>query len=132
MTEHDWTFSYEGPLHEVFPALHEAQSSWLAQIDSLQALDRKTHEIVRMVCTVALRNGGGIRRHARLAAEVGASWDEIVAAIALTQPGFGILPAAEALPFARQGYEEGVRLVGADADNGDDADTSDDGDNGDG
>jgi alkylhydroperoxidase/carboxymuconolactone decarboxylase family protein YurZ len=120
VNEQEWTFSYEGPLHEVFPSLHEAQSSWLAQIDSLRALDRKTHEIVRMVCTVALRNGGGVRRHARLAAEVGASWEEIVAAIALTQPGFGVLPAAEALPFARQGFDEGVRLVEEDDDNADD------------
>jgi alkylhydroperoxidase/carboxymuconolactone decarboxylase family protein YurZ len=111
MTDHEWTFSYEGPLHEVFPALHEAQSAWLSRIDSLETLDRKTHELIRMVCTVALRNGGGVRRHARLAAEVGASWDEVVAAIVLTQPGFGILPAAEALPFARQGYDEGVGVV---------------------
>jgi alkylhydroperoxidase/carboxymuconolactone decarboxylase family protein YurZ len=120
MTDQGWSFSYEGPLHEVFPSLHEAQSAWLSQIDSLQALDRKTHELVRMVCTVALRNGGGVRRHARLAAEVGASWDEIVAAIVLTQPGFGILPAAEALPFARQGYEDGVRSVESELDENDD------------
>ena len=52
MSDQSWTFSYEGPLHETFPALHEAQSAWLAQIDSLQALDRKTHELVRMVCMV--------------------------------------------------------------------------------
>jgi hypothetical protein len=57
MSEQPWTFSYEGPLHETFPALHEAQSAWLAQIDSLQALDRKTHELVRMVCMVIARNG---------------------------------------------------------------------------
>jgi alkylhydroperoxidase/carboxymuconolactone decarboxylase family protein YurZ len=122
MSEQDWTFSYEGPLHETFPALHEAQSAWLAQIDSLQALDRKTHELVRMVCMVIGRNGGGVLRHARLAAEVGASWSEIVASIALTQPGFGILPAAEALPYAREGYDEGVRLV--------EAELEDEGDNG--
>jgi alkylhydroperoxidase/carboxymuconolactone decarboxylase family protein YurZ len=113
MSDQSWTFSYEGPLHETFPALHEAQSAWLAQIDSLQALDRKTHELVRMVCMVIARNGGGVARHARLAAEVGADWSEIVAAIALTQPGFGVLPAAQALPFARQGFEEGVDVVAA-------------------
>jgi alkylhydroperoxidase/carboxymuconolactone decarboxylase family protein YurZ len=121
MSEQDWSFSYEAPLHETFPALHEAQSAWLAQIDSLQALDRKTHELVRMVCMVIARHGGGVERHARLAAEVGASWSEIIAAIALTQPGFGILPAAESLPHARAGFEEGVRLVEAELeDEGDD------------
>jgi alkylhydroperoxidase/carboxymuconolactone decarboxylase family protein YurZ len=121
MSEQDWTFSYEGPLHETFPALHEAQSAWLAQVDSLQALDRKTHELVRMVCMVIARNGAGVARHARLAAEVGADWSEIVAAIVLTEPGFGVLPAAQSLPHARTGFEEGVRLVEAElADEGDD------------
>ena len=37
MDPHDWNFPFEEPLHEVFPALHEAQSSWLGQIDSLEA-----------------------------------------------------------------------------------------------
>lgn len=121
MSEQSWSFSYEAPLHETFPALHEAQSAWLAQIDSLQALDRKTHELVRMVCMVIARHGGGVERHARLAAEVGASWSEIIAAVALTQPGFGVLPAAEALPHARAGFEDGVRRVEAELqDEGDD------------
>ncbi len=69
--EPDWNFPFEGPLHEVFPALHEAQNAWLAQIDSLQAPDRKTHELIRMVCTVILRNPEGVQRHAMLAKEVG-------------------------------------------------------------
>ena len=32
MPEPDWSFPFEGTLHETFPALHEAQSAWLAQI----------------------------------------------------------------------------------------------------
>ena len=31
----DWNFPFEGPLDEVFPALHEAQNAWMSQIDSL-------------------------------------------------------------------------------------------------
>jgi alkylhydroperoxidase/carboxymuconolactone decarboxylase family protein YurZ len=116
VSEQEFSFSYEQPLHEVFPGLHEAQSAWLAEIESLKALDRKTHELVRMVCTVILRNGRGVRRHARLAAEVGASWEEIAAAIVLTEPGFGILPAVEALPQARAGFEEGLRALEVDLD----------------
>ena len=101
----DWTFPFEGPLHQVFPALHEAQNAWLAQIDSLRAPDRKTHELIRMVCTVILRNPEGVRRHAMLAREVGATWEEIVGSIMLTLPGFGLLPAVSALPHAREGFE---------------------------
>jgi len=101
----DWTFPFEGPLHQVFPALHEAQNAWLAQIDSLRAPDRKAHELIRMVCTVILRNPEGVRRHAMLAREVGATWEEVVGSIMLTLPGFGLLPAVSALPHAREGFE---------------------------
>jgi AhpD family alkylhydroperoxidase len=107
----EWSFSYEKPLHDVFPALHEAQSAWLSQIESLQALDRKTHEIVRMVVSVTARNAGGVQRHAQLAAEVGASWEELVAAIVLTEPTFGVLASVEALPAAREGFEAGLEAI---------------------
>jgi alkylhydroperoxidase/carboxymuconolactone decarboxylase family protein YurZ len=101
----NWNFPFEGPLHEVFPALHEAQNTWMAAIDSLTAPDRKTHELIRLVCTVILRNPAGVRRHAMLAKEFGASWDELVGSIMLTLPGFGLLPAVEALPHARKGFD---------------------------
>jgi hypothetical protein len=106
VSEQDWNFPFEGPLHEVFPSLHEAQNAWLSQIDSLRAPDRKTHELIRLVCTVILRNPPGVQRHAMLAREVGASWDEVVGSIMLTLPGFGLLPAVEALPHARKGFDD--------------------------
>ena len=102
----DWNFPFEEPLHEVFPQLHDAQSAWLSQIDSLSAPDRKTHELIRMVVTVTLRNRQGIERHARLAREVGATWEEILGAIMLTTPGYGVLPAVEAIPHARTGFDQ--------------------------
>jgi alkylhydroperoxidase/carboxymuconolactone decarboxylase family protein YurZ len=101
----DWSFPFEGPLHEVFPALHEAQNSWMSQIESLSAPDRRTHELIRLVCTVILGNPAGVERHARLAREVGASWDEILGSIMLTCPGFGLLRAVEAIPPARRGFD---------------------------
>ena len=106
MSHSDCTFPFEGPLHEVFPALHEAQNAWLSQIDSLSAPDRKTHELIRLVCTVILRNPPGVRRHAMLAKEFGASWEEIVGSIMLTLPGFGLLAAVEALPHAKGGFDD--------------------------
>ena len=106
MSDQDWNFpQFEEPLHEVFPQLHAAQNAWLAQIDSLSAPDRKTHELIRMVVTVGLRNPAGVMRHAQLAREVGATWDEILGSIMLTVPGHGLLPAVEAIPHARRGYE---------------------------
>ncbi len=120
MSQQEWSFSYEGPLHEVFPALHEAQSAYLAQIDSLQALDRKTHELIRVAVSVAARNTRAVARHAQLAAEVGAAWDEVLAAIVLTQPAIGIGPAVEVIPDARAGYEAGIAVARLDQEDPDD------------
>jgi alkylhydroperoxidase/carboxymuconolactone decarboxylase family protein YurZ len=100
-------FPSERFLHEWAPGVLQAQSAWLSSIDSLRAPDRKTHELIRMVCTVILRQSAGVERHARLAAEVGATWDEIAGSILLTEPAFGILLAIEALPSARRGFKAG-------------------------
>jgi alkylhydroperoxidase/carboxymuconolactone decarboxylase family protein YurZ len=107
--EQDWTFPIERYLHEVAPGIHESQSAWLAQIDSLRAPDRKTHELIRMACSVILRNPAGVERHSMLASEVGASWEEIAGSVLLTEPAFGLLRAMEALPHARAGFEAGRR-----------------------
>ncbi len=104
----DWSFPWEEPVHDLFPSLHEAQSAWMSQIDSLPAPDRKTHELIRLACTVIVRNGDGVARHASLAREVGASWDEVIGSIMLTVPSFGLLPAAEAIPDARRGFAAAV------------------------
>ena len=108
MNEHeqDWNFPFEEPLHEVFPQLHAAQNAWMSQLDSLSAPDRKTHELIRLVVTVGIRNPEGVRRHGRLAREVGATWEEILGSIMLTVPGYGLLPAVSAIPYARAGYEQ--------------------------
>ena len=103
--DQDWNFPFEGPLHEVFPALHEAQNAWMSQVDSLTAPDRKTHELIRMAVTVVLRNHEGVRRHAMLAHEVGATWEEVLGSIMLTTPGVGLLPAVQAIPHAREGFD---------------------------
>ena len=107
----EFVFPFEPALHAVAPGVHAAQNGWLSQIDSLRAPDRKTHELIRMVCTVALRNRQGVTRHAMLAAEVGATWEEVAGSIVLTEPAFGLLGAVEALPWARQGWERGRAAV---------------------
>jgi alkylhydroperoxidase/carboxymuconolactone decarboxylase family protein YurZ len=103
-----WPFPSERFLAEWAPGVLQAQNAWMASIDSLRAPDRKTHELIRMVCTVIARQPGGVQRHARLAAEVGASWDEIAGSILLTEPAFGIVLAIQALPAARRGYQQGA------------------------
>ncbi len=104
VTEHDWSFPFEEPLHEVFPALHDAQSAWLSQIDSLSAPDRKTHELIRLVCTVILRNPAG-RRAARAARARGRrrAGTRCSARSCSRTPAFGMLAAVEAMPARARG-----------------------------
>jgi alkylhydroperoxidase/carboxymuconolactone decarboxylase family protein YurZ len=111
-----WPFPFERFLHEWSPGVLNAQNAWLSSIDSLRAPDRKTHELIRLVCTVIARQSAGVERHARLAAEVGATWDEIAGSILLTEPAFGILLAIEAFPAARRGFKSGTALTLADDD----------------
>ena len=103
-----WPFPSDRYLHKWAPGVLQAQNAWMSSIDSLRAPDRKTHELIRMVCTVIARELDGVQRHARLAAEVGATWDEISGSILLTEPAFGILLALQALPAARRGYKQGA------------------------
>jgi alkylhydroperoxidase/carboxymuconolactone decarboxylase family protein YurZ len=103
-----WPFPSERLLGEWAPGVLQAQNAWMSSIDSLRAPDRKTHELIRMVCTVIARQHGGVQRHARLAAEVGATWDEIAGSILLTEPAFGIVLAIQAMPAARRGYKQGA------------------------
>ena len=102
-----WPFPSERLLGEWAPGVLQPQNAWMSSIDSLPRPDRKTHELIRMVCTVIARQPGGVQRHARLAAEVGATWDEIAGSILLTEPAFGIVLAIQALPAARRGYKQG-------------------------
>jgi alkylhydroperoxidase/carboxymuconolactone decarboxylase family protein YurZ len=117
-----WPFPSDIFLSEWAPGVLQAQNAWMASIDSLRAPDRKTHELIRMVCTVIARQPGGVERHARLAAEVGATWDEIAGSILLTEPAFGIVLAIQALPDARRGFKLGSKGVPEE----DDGDSPDD------
>lgn len=100
-------------MQETFPKVTDALSGYLAEVEDLPALDNRTRELVRLACTTSLRHGPGVRHHARLAAEFGASWEEVLGVLVLTQPSFGLVPAREMLPFASEGFEA---ASGADGD----------------
>jgi hypothetical protein len=104
----EYSFRWEAPVDEAFPAVHDAQSAWLSSLESLTAPDRRTHQLIRLVCQVIARSPEGIERHARLAAEVGATWQDVLGSILLTQPSFGVLVAAQAIEPARRGWEAGA------------------------
>jgi AhpD family alkylhydroperoxidase len=101
----DFSFQWEIPVHAAFPGLHDDLSAFLAQVDELSVLDRKTRELIRMVASVATRSPKGVERHAMLAREFGASWNEVLGAIVLTMPALGMQPAVDAIGPARQGFD---------------------------
>jgi len=103
--ETEFSFAYEPTLHQVLPTVRETQAAWLSAIESIDVLDRATHELIRLVSTALRPNLDGVARHAQLAAEAGATWEQIVAALVLTEPAHGLLPAVEAFPAARRGFE---------------------------
>jgi hypothetical protein len=49
-----------------------------------------------------------------LAAEFGATWEDVVGTLVLTQPGFGLVPSLEALGPARAGFERGLSVAADD------------------
>lgn len=112
----EYTFRWEAPVDAAFPALHDAQSAWLAAIESVSSPDRRTHELIRLACQTIAGNQVGIERHARLAAEVGATWEDVLGAVLLTQPSHGVGPAVQAIDPARRGWDEGSAAVADDGD----------------
>ena len=101
-------------IQDAFPRVADSLAGYLSALDGVPGIDRKTHELIRLACTVSLRYGPGVERHAMLAAEFGATWDEVLGTLVLTQPSFGLIPAREMLPFARSGYEDGVAALDQD------------------
>lgn len=101
-----------GSPRDTFPQLGAAQDEWLGAIDSLPNPDRRTQELVRLACSVILRHPSGVELHSQLAAELGSSWADVAGVLALTQPGFGLAPATEALASARAGFERGRAALG--------------------
>lgn len=102
-------------LGDTFPAMREASSAYLGAIDSLPSPDRRTHELIRLACATILRHPGAIERHAMLAAEFGASWADVVGTLVLTEPGFGLIPARDAMAHARTGFLRGIETLGTES-----------------
>jgi AhpD family alkylhydroperoxidase len=108
-----------------FPAIAEAEDGYLGAIDSLLSPDRTTHELIRLACSVVQRDGPGVEHHAMLAAEFGASWEDVAGTLVLTQPTFGFVPAREALPHARRGFAAGLDAQRGSDDEDDEDDAED-------
>jgi len=75
-----------------------------AQI-ALPGLEPKTKQLVNIAIQTATRNPRGVRWHAMMARQQGATREEVIGAVAMNLHLAGLGPVLESLPEAVQGFE---------------------------
>ncbi|HET8679107.1 MAG TPA: carboxymuconolactone decarboxylase family protein [bacterium] len=73
---------------------------------SLPGLEPKTRQLINIAIQSANRTRKGVYFHARMARDAGASWQEIVAAVAMNLRLSGLGPVLECLPSALEALGE--------------------------
>ena len=68
-------------------------------------LDPKTKQLVNIAIQTATRNPRGVRWHAMMARQQGATREEVIGAVAMNLHLAGLGPVLESLPEAVQGFE---------------------------
>jgi len=94
------------------PDLSRAFTSWLSAIESIPAPALLTAKLIRLALSVVAPSPAGVRRNTILAAELGATWDDIFGTMVLTVPSGGLGPLAWAVEIAKQAYDEVVSSHG--------------------
>ncbi len=72
---------------------------------SLKGLDAKTKQLLNIAIQTANRNPRGVKMHAMMARNEGATKDEIVSAVAMNLHLSGLTAVLECLPVALEGFE---------------------------
>jgi AhpD family alkylhydroperoxidase len=75
-----------------------------AQIEA-PGLDAKTKQLLNIAIQTANRNAGGVKWHAAMARQQGASREEIIGAVAMNLHLSGLATVLAGLPAAVDGYE---------------------------
>ncbi|MGD0080773.1 MAG: carboxymuconolactone decarboxylase family protein [Methanoregula sp.] len=96
--------------YEVFrkecPELEERFNNLVEVQRTLSGLDNKTKQLINIAIQTATRNPEGVRLHAIMAWQAGATRDEIVGAIVMNLHLTGLFGVLECLPAALDGLEE--------------------------
>jgi len=72
---------------------------------ALKGLDTKTKQLINIAIQTANRNPKGVKMHALMAKNEGATRDEIVGAVVLNLHHSGFAKVLECLPAALEGFE---------------------------
>ena len=88
-----------------FPELSERYDSLVDPQRKLRGLDPKMKQLLNIAIQTAIRNPRGVRFHALMARQGGASRDEVIGAVAMNLQLVGLAAVLDSLPSAVEGYE---------------------------
>jgi AhpD family alkylhydroperoxidase len=92
---------------EEFPELAARFNDLIEAQKSVQGLDAKTKQIVNIAIQTANKNSVGVKLHAQMARQEGASIEEVKNAVVMNLHLSGLSSVLECLPAAIEGFEMG-------------------------
>jgi AhpD family alkylhydroperoxidase len=100
--------------YEIFqkecPDLAEQFNSLVEVQRSLKGLDPKTKQLINIAIQTSTKNNRGVKFHAMMAYQAGATKDEIVGAVVMNLHLTGLVTVLECLPAALEGFKEATKV----------------------
>ena len=88
-----------------FPELSDRYDSLVDSQRKLKGLDSKTKQLINIAIQTAIRNPRGVKFHAMMAKQEGASRDEALGAVVMNLHLAGLAAVLDSLPSVIDGYE---------------------------
>ena len=102
--------------YEIFqkecPELAERFNNLVEVQRSLKGLDPKTKQLINIAIQTSTKNSRGVKFHAIMAYQAGATKDEIIGAVVMNLHLTGLVTVLECLPAAIDGVKEATKLKG--------------------
>ncbi len=100
--------------YEIFqkecPELAEGFNNLVEVQRSLKGLDPKTKQLINIAIQTSTKNSRGVKFHAIMAYQAGATKDEIIGAVVMNLHLTGLVTVLECLPAALEGVEEATKV----------------------
>ena len=93
-------------LKREFPDIAEKYDSLVDGQRAMEGLDPKTKQLINIAIQTCLRNPRGVRFHAMMARQVGASRGEVLGAVVMNLHLAGLAVVLDSLPAAVDGFDE--------------------------
>ncbi len=92
-------------LKKEFPETAEKYDSLVESQRALKGLDAKTKQLINIAIQTALRNPRGVKFHATMAKQAGATRPEVLGAVVMNLHLAGLAAVLDSLPSAVDGYD---------------------------